>query len=29
MKAYEEAIGLEKEMKKALSLGDKATADTA
>jgi len=29
MKAYEEAIGLEKEMKKALSLGDKATADSA
>lgn len=29
MKAYEEAISLEKEMKKALSLGDKATADTA
>ena len=29
MKAYEEAISLEKEMKKALSLGNKATADTA
>ncbi len=29
MKAYEKAISLEKEMKKALSLGDKATADTA
>ena len=29
MRDYEEALGLERELEKALSLGDKASVDTA